>query len=72
LLLTGSHNTLWAHSLLQSGKALIMSKAEEYRKHAEECEKKAELARDFDAKQTFREAARQWRKMAEQADRYFG
>jgi hypothetical protein len=49
-----------------------MSKAEEYRKRAEECEKKAELAHDFDAKQTFLDAARQWRKMVEQADRYFG
>jgi len=48
----------------------ISSKAEEYLAHAQECEAAAETASQPDVKKSFKEAARQWREMAKQADRY--
>jgi len=41
-----------------------MSKAEEFRDKAAECDKKAEQARDVEAKRLFRQAADDWRTLA--------
>jgi hypothetical protein len=52
------------------------AKPERYRVWAEECEKKAQKARDCEVRWQFREMARQWRNMARQreqlaAERWF-
>lgn len=47
-----------------------ISKAEEFRSSAAECDKLAEQAKDPEAKRMLREAASNWRKMAEQAQRF--
>jgi hypothetical protein len=47
-----------------------MSKADEYRRRAEDCETNAARSRDPEAKRALEEAARRWRLMAEQAERY--
>jgi hypothetical protein len=46
-----------------------VTKAEEYRANAAECDKRAAVARDREVKAQFEELARQWRMMAEQAER---
>jgi hypothetical protein len=46
-----------------------MSKEEEFRKRADEADKKAAQASDLDARRAFEEIARNWRLMAEQAKR---
>ena len=46
-----------------------MTRAEEYRKHAKEAEEQANKVLDPSAKQDFLDIARQWRKMAAQAER---
>jgi hypothetical protein len=47
-----------------------MSKADDYRRRAEECKTSAARARDPKVKRALEEAARRWRLMAEQAERY--
>jgi hypothetical protein len=47
-----------------------MTKAEEYRKRAKEAEEQASKVRDHAAKQGFLDIARQWRELAEQAERH--
>ena len=47
-----------------------MTRAEEYRLRAKEAEEQANKVRDPSAKQGFLDIARQWREMAEQADRH--
>jgi DNA-binding NtrC family response regulator len=47
-----------------------MSKAEAFRANAAECDKKADQAKDIEAKRMFREAAENWRSMAAQAERH--
>jgi hypothetical protein len=47
-----------------------MSKAEKLRAHTAECDKLADQATDPEAKRMLREAADNWRKMAEQARRH--
>jgi hypothetical protein len=46
-----------------------MTKAEEYRKNAEAADEQAQASRDYHAKQTYEQVARDWLKMAEQAER---
>ena len=46
-----------------------MSRADRYRQHATEAELQARRAPDRDAKEGLRELARQWRELAEQAER---
>ena len=46
-----------------------MSKAEEFHAKAAECERKAEQAKDTEAKRLLREAADNWRSMASDAER---
>ena len=46
-----------------------MKRADEYRKRAKDAEDYAERTVDSVIKQAFREVARQWREMAEQAER---
>jgi hypothetical protein len=46
-----------------------MTRAEEYRLRAKEAEDQANKVRDSGAKQGFLDIARQWREMAEQAER---
>jgi hypothetical protein len=46
-----------------------MTRAEEYRQRAKEAEEQANKVRDLSAKQDFLDIARQYRKMAEQAER---
>jgi hypothetical protein len=46
-----------------------VSTAEEFRAKAAEYEKKADQAKDAEAKRLLREAAENWRSMAAQADR---
>jgi hypothetical protein len=47
-----------------------MTTAEEYRQRAEHAEQRAKQMRDLEAKRIFEEIARQWRTMAEQAERH--
>jgi hypothetical protein len=47
----------------------LPSKADEYRTEAVGCALKARLARDRRARASFKELARQWLDMAEQAER---
>jgi hypothetical protein len=49
----------------------VSSRAEEYRAHANECDRRAATARDPEVKSQFDELARQWREMANQIDRMF-
>jgi hypothetical protein len=44
-------------------------KPDEYRAQAEECEKQAALVHDHSVKQGYQDLARQWRALAEQAER---
>jgi hypothetical protein len=44
-------------------------KADEYRVLASDCDKQAELATDPDVRASFREFARQWRQLANDAER---
>jgi hypothetical protein len=47
----------------------IVSKAEEFHAKAAECDRKAEQAKDIEAKRLLKEAADNWRSMASQAER---
>jgi hypothetical protein len=47
-----------------------VSKAEEYRAKAAECQKKADEATDVEAKRLLQEAAYEWSNMAAQAQRH--
>ena len=47
----------------------MLHKAEEYRRKAEEAEARAAATMDHEAKETFLEAARQWHKLADEAER---
>jgi len=47
-----------------------MTRAEEYRQHAEAAEQRAKQVRDPEAKRTYEEIARLWRIMAEQGEHY--
>jgi hypothetical protein len=47
-----------------------MSKAEEFRISAAECDKLANQAKDPEAKRLLHETADNWRKMADQAQRH--
>ena len=49
--------------------AHMASKAEEYRRHAEDADKKASEVKDAQAKAIYRNIAAHWRAMAEQAER---
>jgi hypothetical protein len=46
-----------------------MIRAEQYRQHAREAERQAQRAPDRDAKEGLQDIARQWRELAEQAER---
>jgi len=46
-----------------------VSKAEEFHAKAAECERKAQQAKDTEAKRLLREAADNWRSMASDAER---
>jgi phage shock protein A len=52
--------------------AYWVSKAEEFRARAAECEEKANQAKDAGAKRLLREAAETWRGMATQVERLGG
>jgi hypothetical protein len=52
-----------------AGSILAMKRAEEYRRRAKEAEEQANKVRDPSAKEGFLDIARQWREMAEQAER---
>ena len=47
-----------------------MTKAEEYRQRAKECEQMATNTKDPEAKRAFTEAAHQWRHLAAQVERW--
>jgi hypothetical protein len=47
-----------------------MNKAAEYRARADQAEQLANKTHDPEAKQIYRDIARQWREMGEQAERY--
>jgi hypothetical protein len=49
----------------------VISKADEYRAKAAECDHRAAGAADPDIKEQFEDLARQWRVMAKQAERMF-
>jgi hypothetical protein len=46
-----------------------MSKADDLRANAAECERKADVAKDLEAQRFFREAAIEWRNLALRAER---
>jgi len=46
-----------------------MTKAEEYRRQAAECEEQAKLARDPQHAEEYRRIAAQWLRMADRAER---
>jgi hypothetical protein len=47
-----------------------VSKTEDFRAKATECDSLAEKAKDAGAKRMLREAAKNWRAMADQAERF--
>lgn len=47
----------------------VPKRAEYFRARAAECEEKAKVAKDVEAKRVFREAAMHWREMADQSER---
>ena len=47
-----------------------MKAAEQYRARAKECEDKAKRVVDYEAKRIYEDLARQWREMAERAERF--
>jgi hypothetical protein len=47
----------------------MTTNAAHFRAKADECEKKAQQAKDAEAKRLLAEAAEQWRSLAEQAER---
>ena len=47
-----------------------MTRAEQYRLRAKDAEQCAKESRDSDAKRTFLEIAKNWRDMADQAERH--
>jgi len=47
-----------------------MSRAEQYSERAKEAEELSKQAKDIVAKRTYEDIARQWREMAEQAERH--
>jgi hypothetical protein len=49
----------------------VISKADEYRAKAAECDHRAAATSDIDIKEQFEDLARQWREMAKQAERTF-
>ena len=49
----------------------MISKADEYRAKAAECDQRAAATPDVDIKQQFEDLARQWREMAKQTERMF-
>jgi hypothetical protein len=49
----------------------VISKADEYRAKAAECERRAAATLDPDIKEQFEDLARQWRAMAKQAESLF-
>jgi hypothetical protein len=49
---------------------MLMKKAAEYHARADHAEQLASKINDPEAKQIYRDIARQWREMAEQAERY--
>jgi hypothetical protein len=48
----------------------MMTKADEYRAKALECERMARNARDPEAKRQLQDLAFEWRQMADQADKH--
>jgi hypothetical protein len=46
----------------------VLTKAEEYRRRAQEIELKAALTKDAETKHLLKEVAEQWRQMAQQAE----
>jgi hypothetical protein len=46
-----------------------VSKSEEFRNKATECDRLADAAKDLEAQRMLREAANNWRTMAEEAER---
>src|SRR5262245_20875816 len=52
----------------QGGKS-VMTRAEQYRQHAQAAEKQAKRAPDPDAREGLHQIARQWRELAEQTER---
>ena len=49
----------------------MISKADQYRTKAVECDKRVAVALDADIKEQFEDLARQWREMAKQVERMF-
>jgi hypothetical protein len=47
----------------------VGAKADEYRRQADECDRRANQAKDPEAKRMFKAAAEQWRSMALTAER---
>lgn len=47
----------------------MVSKAEDFRRRAEEADKQAEEAKDSQAREFYRKAAAQWRLLADKAER---
>ena len=45
-----------------------MTRADDYRRRAEEADERARQTRDPEAKRTFHEVARQWRDLADQVE----
>jgi hypothetical protein len=60
-----------AASVIAMSGASMASRADAYRANAAECVRQAASTRDPDIKAQFPDLARQWREMAELADRLF-
>jgi hypothetical protein len=46
------------------------TRSDDYRAHAEECQAQADRAQDPGVKRAYEKLARQWRELAEQADKH--
>jgi hypothetical protein len=58
-----------AAALAVSAVAAALKKAEEYRERAQQCDERASHASDFWTRQQLQDCARQWRRLAAQAER---
>jgi hypothetical protein len=58
-------------TILTAALHIVVTRAQQYRAKAAECDQRAATTEHADIKEQFEELARQWRDMAEQIDRIF-
>ena len=65
------HVDLCNSSILTATLHIVVTRAQQYRAKAAECDQRAATTEHADIKEQFEELGRQWRDMADQIDRMF-